>query len=203
MTRPLHCDDVLDKLPLYVGADLDEAGLSEVESHLQGCSTCRLAADRAAAGRQALVGAYSSLASEAREPALWEGIRNTLREEGRLQPGGPQETATEPVFELTPRPRLRLLRRAAPLVAAAAAACVLFFVSTGTPDAPTSAGDGRVAETPGDPTVLPLRRVQSGERALTETLAPRREVDPARTVQPRRSSNELVGYSSGRLGKLR
>lgn len=97
MNDQTSCSIVREKLPLYVGGDLDPDGQELVRSHLDGCGDC--ARDAAAAAhardvfrthlrretqeRGASDGALSS--TEARSAAsLWDGVRAELVREGRI-----------------------------------------------------------------------------------------------------------------------
>jgi hypothetical protein len=122
------CSAVRDKLPLFVGEDLERDGLELVSAHLVHCEECAAEAGRAASARdQFRAGLQVSRPGTA--PALWGGIRAALVAEGRLSAPAAERVSD---LEWTPAPRLRpvapsgTVRR---VMAFAAAAAVLAVAS--------------------------------------------------------------------------
>jgi anti-sigma factor RsiW len=72
----MKCSRIVDRLPLYVGNDLDEARALEVERHLATCEACAAERDACEASRQSLF----ALKGETPPPApdLWPGVRLRL-----------------------------------------------------------------------------------------------------------------------------
>ena len=114
--RKMSCDEVDEKLPLYVGGDLDVDALEVVRAHLVVCEACARRAGEATRAREALRGALAREAGTLHAD-LWPGIRAVLRAEKLVQESGrPRERVTPTAV----RTRPRLVRVAAPLAAAAA-----------------------------------------------------------------------------------
>ena len=110
----LTCPDVLEKLPLYVGQDLDQETLVAVRAHLASCTDCRERGKVAADARGVFVGSLDDAFQECSRPGLWPGIRAGLIEEGMLPADQP-----EPLVRAN-RGAGRVLHRLVPLAAAAA-----------------------------------------------------------------------------------
>jgi len=83
--RNTTCDHILERLPLYVGEDLDAEGAALVSAHLAVCAGCRGASERASLAHARLRTAFEE---EVRGggPSLWRGVRAGLVREGLLQP---------------------------------------------------------------------------------------------------------------------
>ena len=123
--RYASCADVLEQLPLFVGADLDDETALRVVEHLERCEPCRLAEGQAAAARARLVETFEE---EVRGggPNLWAGIRTGLVKEGLIE-GAPAPLLAGP-----------WRRAAAVAVAAAVLAIVLVpFLGNGPSEDPT------------------------------------------------------------------
>ena len=118
------CAEYRERLPLYVGGDLDSTELDAIAQHLAGCETCAAEAARASGARNAFVdslqGWRSEFATEEGRAELWPSIRDRLVAEGLLE-----SDTLRLVSPVSSRRRLRLLRPAG-LVAAAAA--IIFLV---------------------------------------------------------------------------
>ncbi len=144
---PSNCHDVREKLPLFLGGDLEADVLAEVREHVAHCGGCAREAEAAERAREVLV---TSLEREApRESDLWQGIRSSLVAEGRIpaslgvgEAGAGTGTPGTASPKIT-RPHLRLVRRAAGLAAAAAVLLVAFTA------APKFLGDGDAVEPAG------------------------------------------------------
>ncbi|MEM7310480.1 MAG: zf-HC2 domain-containing protein [Planctomycetota bacterium] len=106
------CDECLDKLPLFVGEDLEDESARRVAAHLKSCGTCRDAEERAVQARATLVDTFE-LEVKGGGPDLWAGVRAGLVREGVLDGSG----APAPSAPVLVGP---WFRRAAGLVAAAA-----------------------------------------------------------------------------------
>ena len=150
-----NCSDVLERLPLYVGADLDEDALAFVRAHLDECEACAKQAEAADRAREAFrtsleaqVGASRIDAPGSRSTAsadLWDGVRATLVREGRIHSGSADEFVPQ---RRVARPALRLVSRWAPAAAAAAVVAVV-AIGSGLFDAGRSAAPaGAVGTTP-------------------------------------------------------
>lgn len=134
--HPIDCDAFGDKLPLFVGGDLDADVLASCDAHLTACAPCRGALERAHRARQTYFEvSHAAVARDLEELQLdlWPAVRDELRLEGVLQgTANAQPLAlglpeTGDVEVPTPQPagsRFALLRGG--LLAAAAA--VLAFV---------------------------------------------------------------------------
>ncbi|MAB80635.1 MAG: hypothetical protein CMJ89_14890 [Planctomycetes bacterium] len=161
------CREVRERIPLFIGGDLDLEVLATVREHLQRCPSCAEAVRTAERGREALVATLRQREADYRCPALWEGVRSALQEEGLLgdrsvspaipsrwptlanpaDSSRPGKSGMDPVHLPSPgpQPRGRLLRRVAAWGPVVAAACVLFLLWKGdgsgpSPDLETSAG---------------------------------------------------------------
>jgi|SRR5262245_13991911 len=186
------CSEVREKLPLYVGGDLDPEALDLVARHLELCSECAHQMARATGARRVLVASFRAQEGEVEQPDLWPGIRTKLLAEGRIRVG-----SAEPLVSVPRVRRARWLWALAPL--AAAAALLLFL----------QAGD----ELGGSPAPLPKiapRTLQDPDLVVTPVSAPARgtleRIDPsdaslAAPYQPRRGSRtagdggiSLTGY---------
>ena len=115
-----HCTDVREKLPLFVGRDLDPETERFVREHLAGCTACAERAEAARSARDVLVRSLRPDPADLRA-GLWEAIRAELVAEGRL--GGRPTAASIAAAPAPARParRLRLLPRLVGGVAVAAA----------------------------------------------------------------------------------
>lgn len=114
-TDRMSCGEVREKLPLYVGGDLDAGVLDNVRGHLDLCGDCARLADRVLGARRELVAAFRAQESDVARPGLWPGIRAALQSEGLIHAAG--EPALQPV---APRaPRVRWTWALAPVAAAA------------------------------------------------------------------------------------
>lgn len=181
--QPLRCSEVLERLPLFVGEDLEGDLSRAVLAHLAGCASCREEEARARDARQRFRAVLDgSLAGLAR-PGLWPEIRQGLVAEGRLvEAPAPREarvagagasasaparrTALDgPVATAGDRPRRpaaaggRLVRVLAPLAAAAAVAGLLFFGQgdpLGSGSSEPAAGGARIAERQPDAASAPV-----------------------------------------------
>ena len=120
----ISCAEVHEKLPLYVGGDLDTDVLEAVGGHLELCDECARHMARAAGARRELVAAFQAQDPELDPPGLWPGIRAKLLIEGRIHTGG----GAEP--HVAPR-RVRRARWIWTLAPLAAAAALLLFMQAG------------------------------------------------------------------------
>lgn len=114
------CGETKEKLPLFVGGDLDGESHASVRAHLEACRACAERARTAQRAREALVRAIQPPAGGVGGPSLWPGVRAALVAEGRLQPAA--LPGAEGFARTGTRGRLRWL---APLAAAAALIAVL------------------------------------------------------------------------------
>ena len=83
--RTTTCDHVLERLPLYVGDELDAESSAGVSAHLEVCAGCRGAARRASEARARLRAAFEEDVRGG-GPSLWRGVRAGLVREGLLPP---------------------------------------------------------------------------------------------------------------------
>ena len=116
-----NCTEVRDRLPLFVGGDLEADALEFVGAHVAECGECGQEAAAAARAREVFRSAVSlSVAQPVNErdgdSGLWTGIRSSLVAEGILTPA----QRSTPLTSSATRPRLVLLRRASGFAAAAA-----------------------------------------------------------------------------------
>ncbi|HEX6882602.1 MAG TPA: zf-HC2 domain-containing protein [Planctomycetota bacterium] len=119
-TYRTSCGEIQEKLPLFVGGDLDGESLASVRAHLEACRACSERARIVQRAREALVRAIRPPAELAGGPSLWPGVRAALVAEGRIQPSA--LPGAERFARSGSRGRLRWL---APLAAAAALIAVL------------------------------------------------------------------------------
>jgi len=78
----LWCDEVLGRLPDYVGQTLDQDQRAAVDAHLQGCDWCARFGGRYAATIQQLQQALAA------PPAVSEALRGRLRARLEQETGG-------------------------------------------------------------------------------------------------------------------
>ena len=212
MIDPIHCSEIEERLPLFVGGDLDPEGLEAVREHLANCATCSERHGVVSEAREAFVATLrtSSLPpTGSEEGSLWDGIRAVLEEEGRLGRApyaDLQETATTPVLPFYRRATLRSL----PLVAAAAVLILFGWMKFGNSvpggetvvdpfnDSSTLLADDSSFAPPAGtstPVALPaagsLRRLTPGETTLSEMAEEMPVALPARGAA---TPNSLAGY---------
>ena len=115
------CGEVRDKLPLYVGGDLDPDVLDAVRGHLDLCGECARRAARAAGARRVLLASFQGSEGDVTQPGLWSGIRARLHSEGLIHE--PEQTVVHaPVASAR---RARWSWALAPLAAAAVVMLIL------------------------------------------------------------------------------
>jgi len=114
------CGETQEKLPLFVGGDLDGESLASVRAHLEVCRACAERARTVQRAREALVRALRSPEEGPGGSSLWPGVRAALLAEGRIQPAA--VPGAERFARTGNRGRLRWL---APLAAAAALIALL------------------------------------------------------------------------------
>jgi hypothetical protein len=193
----ISCGEVREKLPLYVGGDLDPDALDAVRGHLELCGECARLTGRATAARRELVAAFRAQESGIDSPGLWPGIRAKLLIEGRIHSGDGAE-----VRAASPRARpTRWIWALAPL--AAAAALLLFMKAGG------ELGPDTLPKPPG-PRTLPVPEVvvapvSAPARGTLETIPPE-EASQAAPYRARRGSRgpadegvSLAGYNNSRI----
>lgn len=129
----ITCADYREEIHLVVGGDLEPEVMDLLVAHLASCEPCANQTATAAAARDALLGGLEAGAHQWSQPRLWPGVAAALGAEGMSTSGsstgklgaGARNTGTLPD---APRraPVLRLVRRAAlPLAAAAALLLIL------------------------------------------------------------------------------
>lgn len=217
MTDLLHCSDVVEKLPLYVGGDLEPEGLEAVRGHLADCERCVEELQVVSRARRALVAALrveeDSTAHDDGGLDLWPGIRAALVRDGRLEPRTQRPKpvslsafSDEPATSSTGTPWVRRLPRFA---AAAAAVVVLAWgasrlVGSGAPQlGPGAADPSRLAGSPvatvapvglGAPEIAGVERPSAHESFVTNE-----PTGGLRRVQP---GEESLADSAESLGQL-
>lgn len=191
-THRMSCNEAREKLPLYVGGDLDREVLETLRSHLERCADCHRQVQAAVAARRELVLAFRERV-QGEKPDLWTGIRAQLVAEGRIledaggRPVRPLETSESFTHA---RRRLRWSRALAPLAAAAVVLFVLqlsgVFSELSGPKhdrpATTPRGGGNLVVAPTTPPARPagLIRVDASE----PLSSPAKYVDPRGTRMP-------------------
>jgi len=156
MSRTKDCNAIENDLCLFVGGELGPRSRAEVEQHLQVCAACVESVGRLSAARAALRAGLEH--GEARVPDLWQGVRARLLESGTIRPALARPAAPA-----------RRMPRWFPH-AAAAAVLAAFGVWLLQPEPQPKKRDPitveEVAQRPAPP---PLRRLVSGESALSES----------------------------------
>jgi len=140
------CTEILERIPLYVGGDLDPEALEAVRTHVDDCESCARCAGDASRAREVFLTSFREREAVLPRPDLWAGIRDVLVEEGRIPGSLSREDAASnnsSVAPRAPRARLRLVRHALSLAAAAA---LLVYAGLQVYQAPTVLD---VVETPG------------------------------------------------------
>ena len=124
-----NCSESLERLPLYVGGELDVLDAALVAGHLNQCDACSLEEQALQRSRVAFREAVQAPQGELGELNLWEGIRASMLSEGLLNKRSELQPASKP-YELRPvasaAPKLSLVRQ---LVGVAAAAAVIGVAS--------------------------------------------------------------------------
>lgn len=162
-THRMNCTEAREKLPLYVGGDLDREVLETLRSHLERCDECHRMVQQAVQARRELVLAFRER-TEGPKPDLWSGIRAQLVSEGRiLEDGQGRPLRPEFAVEAGRAPargrRLQWTRVLAPL---AAAAVVLFVLQL----------SGAFHELPGKRGLAPAPAPRDGGSVVAEQSAP-------------------------------
>jgi predicted anti-sigma-YlaC factor YlaD len=198
-SEPSSCGLAREKLPLYVGGDLEPDTLAAVREHLERCPACAEAAREAARGRTELVQSLLGCAQDSLRPGLWPSIRSVLQAEGRLR--APRPDGGEP--SALRRPSRARVRWVLSCAAAAALAATLLYLA-GEPSQPARVGPDpeSIVQVPEPLPIeaLPVAAPLGGLRRIApsaETLylpAPYREV--GRTV-PTPSPVSAAGYRRG------
>ena len=177
-TDQTSCGEVREKLPLYVGEDLDPEVLDAVRMHLDRCLSCARMAESAARARKALISAFRGREADGARPGLWPGIRSALRAEGRIHEASIPVPLAASKLSAVKGPRTHRSWRVRTLVPLTAAAALLALVQLGGLFATDPSGRIRPADL--DPELAPvvvvpvsaprpsgtLRRVAPGESGL-------------------------------------
>lgn len=160
-TDRMSCGEAREKLPLFVGGDLDRDVLEAVRSHVETCGTCAERAAQATRARRELVSAFRSREADVANPELWPGIRAALRTEGLIRDGDRPLTLPATARRSGVR-RARWAWALAPLAAAAAVVAIVelsgLSVGNSIPVAPpagvppSGVHDGRIVERSSEPT---------------------------------------------------
>jgi hypothetical protein len=124
-TDRMSCGEAREKLPLYVGGDLDRDVLDAVRTHLETCAECARRGAGSARARRELVSAFHAAEADVANPELWPGIRAVLRAEGLIR--DPARPLVLPASARRPH-AARRVRWALALAPLAAAAAVLAIV---------------------------------------------------------------------------
>lgn len=211
-TDRIRCTEAREKLPLFVGGDLDPDVQAAVRAHLEGCPECAARAGSASRGRRALIDALLERSEAGTQPELWSGIQAALVREGRIRGADSpvrREGVASPIAARGPRRWTR--RLLAPLAAAAAVVWVVQIgllsggddpAGAGKPHAPISApvvhveGVVPVSSTVADgevPRVGGLERVPAEEAGRTRMLVPFRRPS-AEPLGPGDPGISLTGY---------
>ncbi len=200
--RRASCTEVDEKLPLFVGGDLDAGALESVRSHLALCEACARKAGEATRAREALRSAFRAREAETPAPRLWPGIRATLAAEGLIGAAGRRpEVRPAPGAAVRARPRPRLARLAVPLAAAAALVALVYASGFLRPDpagvTPEKAllVDGTVEDA--GTLLVPvggLRRVAPDEEDLFRSALPPQRRERAPGLVPDPTLPGLAGY---------
>jgi hypothetical protein len=124
-TDRMSCGEAREKLPLYVGGDLDRDVLDAVRAPLESCGECARRGAGSARARRELVSAFHAAEADVANPELWPGIRAVLRAEGLIRdPARPLVLPASARRPHAPR-RLRWALALAPLAAAAAVLAIV------------------------------------------------------------------------------
>jgi len=194
----MSCGEVRDKLPLYVGGDLDPEVLDAVRGHLDLCGECARRAARAGGARRVLLASFQGSEGDAARPGLWPGIRARLHSEGLIHP------SERPVAEVsTAKARRSRWGWALAPLAAAAVVVMILQLSGGVepdlgpgrvPDREFVGGPGPVADVP---VVNTLRPVDPRDAELAVPYRHRGQ----RAEFPSSASGEasLAGFQSDRV----
>jgi hypothetical protein len=199
----LRCSDVLERLPLFVGDDLEPDMLLAVQEHLRQCEACSEQLRIAERARGALVATLRARLAPpeggTRGAELWPDIRARLEREGILGSPAPRSVASQPLVPA--RPRGRRLAWPMRIVAAAAALLLVLWLAEGTGEpgdgqGPRGVGEQLVAvpsagpQSEDPPAMGGLRKLEFGEDSFSHKAEPFRVVRP----QAGESLNTLAGY---------
>lgn len=203
-----NCSESLERLPLYVGGELDVLDAALVAGHLNQCEPCSHEEQVLQRSRVAFREAVAAPQGELGELNLWEGIRASMLSEGLLNesPLVQRELQPEPKpYTLRPvasaAPKLSLVRQLVGVAAAAAIIGVASLAGSGLlgldgsdPGSTYSTGHGAsVAKT------LQLLDGESEMRSLAPgeiSLSPyARSLQPAYQASPQSSAMDAGGGS--------
>ncbi len=182
------CFEVREKLPLFVGEDLEPEAMQIVRAHLAKCPPCAQEARSASRARDAFRDALHVPGADLSSPSLWGAIQSQLSAEER-------ERAPQPIAELEALDggapsRSRFLRLVGGIAAVAALVVVALSVEFGRtelPGANLQAPEGFVVKKLEE---VGLKRVQPGARTLFEEASP--YLEPFQ--RPSSGPNSLAGY---------
>lgn len=160
------CKEVLDRLPLYVGGELDSVDAELVLAHLGHCARCAGEEQMLERAQVAFRASLQAPVNEIADPDLWSGIRASLVAEDLIRDGSTREVlpagkrkSLRVLENERSRPRFQLVRRLGGLAAAAALVTIASLVGfdlTGSADSGERSNglesiDSPVANIPGGP----------------------------------------------------
>jgi hypothetical protein len=82
------CSEIRERIPLFIGGDLDLGVLECVSEHLQRCPSCAEVCEQAQRGREALIATLRQREPDYKKPNLWGGVRAALMQEELLPLAG-------------------------------------------------------------------------------------------------------------------
>ena len=201
------CFEVREKVPLYVGGDLEPEAMQTVRAHLGECRGCAREAESAAGAMAAFRSALRS-PEELTAPSLWAEIRTRIAAERAAGIGPVRKDRAVPSASPRPSVRRSVLRLVGGLAAVAALVVAALSIDLGGAT-PAEIQPGPIAKDLGKDVVLNdvvlnagevgLKRVEPGETTLFEQASPY----GTRMDRLPMSPNSLAGYRSAGGRRIR
>ncbi len=169
-----NCSQTLDRLPLYVGGELDALDAAQVEGHLLHCESCSHEEQKLQESRGLFQNAIQAPSAELQGLNLWSDVRASMLAEGLL--GNDSGQSDESTWELRPvasaAPKLSLVRRMASFASAAALIGVASLAGSGLLGSGTESvvDDGGFGLSGHVSAVAASMRLHQGESAMRRVL---------------------------------
>ena len=190
------CFEVRERVPLYVGGDLEPEAMQTVRAHLGECRGCAREAEAAAKAMEAFRSALRS-PEGLTAPSLWAGVRARVAAEraAGVKVGSAGGERVTPLLASRSNLRRSVLRFAGGLAAVAALVVAVLSIDLGGPEVlpgPAPKPDHLRTDLVLNGGEVGLKRVEPGETTLFEQALPY----GTRMDRLPTSPNSLAGYRS-------